>query len=220
MGKAAVDSNEKLYEYLVSVSLRDSDLKRRLREQTAEMPQGGMQITPEQGQFMALLAQVMGAKKCLEIGTFTGYSALCVAEVLPEEGKIIALDCSAEWTDIARKYWEEAGVSDKIDLRIGSGRTLIDAIVDNGELDTFDMVFIDADKAAYDHYYEQSLKLLRSGGLILLDNMLWGGRVIKPWLQDEDTVAIRALNEKIRDDKRVDPCLTMIGDGLFMARKG
>ncbi len=219
MGKAAPDTNPELFEYLLTNSLRDSDIKKRLREETANLPEGGMQITPEQGQFMALLVKALGVKKALEIGTFTGYSALCVAEALPEDGKLVACDASEDWTRIGRKYWEEAGVANEIELRIGDAIQSLDTLLSQGEADSFDLAFIDADKVNMDAYYERCLKLVRQGGMILLDNVLWGGRVVDTAINDEDTVAIRALNAKIRDDDRVDASMLMVGDGLYLARK-
>ena len=219
MSKMSIDSDPKLYEYLVKVSSRESDLKRKLRKETAALPDGRMQISPDQGQFMALLAKLIGATRTIEIGTFTGYSAWCVAEALPEDGRLIACDVSEEWTSIGRGYWKEAGVDGKIDLRIAPAAETLDRLLAEGAAETFDFAFIDADKANYDGYYERCLKLVRRGGLIVVDNALWGGQVMDESFQDEDTIAIRALNEKIRDDERVDASLLSIRDGLYLARK-
>ncbi len=219
MSKMSIDSDLRLYEYLLKVSSRESALKRKLRAETAAMPEGRMQISPDQGQFMALLIRLIGATRAIEIGTFTGYSAWCVAEALPDGGQLVACDMSEAWTTIGRRYWEQAGVAEKIDLRIGPASESLDELLEGGGAEAFDFAFIDADKANYDGYYERCLKLVRSGGLIVVDNALWGGRAMDESFQDEDTVAIRILNEKIRDDKRVDASLLSIGDGLYLARK-
>ena len=219
MSKLFANLNPDLFRYTLDVSLRDSDLKRRLRRETAALPEAGMQISPEQGQFMALLVALMGAKQVLEIGTFTGYSALCMAEALPPDGRIVACDISEEWTAIGRRYWREAGVEQKIDLRLGDAKISLDRLLQRGKQETFDLIFIDADKTGYDNYYEMSLQLLRRGGLILVDNALWGGQVADDSVQDEDTRSIRKLNKKIRDDQRVEASLILVGDGLYLARK-
>ena len=208
-----------LHDYLLAVSLRDTDVKERLRAETATMRAGGMQIAPEHGQFMELLIKLIGAKRTLEVGTFTGYSALSVALALPEDGQIVACDVSAEWTSIGRKYWAEAGVAHKIDLRLGSAVDTLKTLVDEGQTGSFDFAFIDADKDNYDRYYELCLQLLRTGGLIGIDNVLWGGSVMDKARQDDDTVAIRALNKKLHTDERVDISLVPIGDGLTLLRK-
>ena len=183
------------------------------------MPMANMQIAPEQGAFLALLAKAIGAKRTLEIGTFTGYSALAVAAVLPEDGKLICCDVSEEWTGIARRYWDEAGVSRRIDLRLAPALDTLGELLRADDAGRFDFAFIDADKSNYDAYYEGCLKLLRPGGVVALDNMLWGGAVAKPNVHDKDTDALRALNTKIRDDRRVDACLMTVGDGVMVARK-
>ena len=219
MSKIFENLNPRLFRYSLDVSLRDNDIKRRLRRETAALPEAGMQITPEQGQFMALLIGLMGAKQVLEIGTFTGYSTLCMAEALPEDGRIVACDCSEEWTSIGRRYWREAGIAEKIDLRIGDAETSLDHLLQKGKREVFDLIFIDADKTGYDTYYEKGLQLLRPGGLIMVDNALWGGQVADDSLQDEDTQSIRKLNRKIRDDDRVEASLILVGDGLYLARK-
>ncbi len=219
MGKIVADINPELFQYALDVSLRDSDIKKRLREETAALPEGRMQITPEQGQFMALLISLMGARQVLEVGIFTGYSALCMAEALPEDGRIVACDINDEWTAIGKRYWREAGVAEKIDLWIDDANTSLDRLLQNGQQGAFDLVFIDADKSSYDTYYEKSLQLLRTGGLIMVDNALWGGRVVDDSVQDEDTRSIRKLNTKIRDDQRVEASLILVGDGLYLARK-
>ncbi|GAC1387739.1 MAG: class I SAM-dependent methyltransferase [Vulcanimicrobiaceae bacterium] len=212
-----VTITDDLYDYMLRTSLRDTDVQRRLREETQKMPMAGMQIGPDQGQFMALLAMVIGAKKCLEVGVFTGYSALAVALVLPRGGKIIACDVSEEFTAIGKRYWEEAGVAHQIDLRLGPALKTLDTLL-SGPHD-FDFAFIDADKANYDGYYERCLKLLRKGGVIAVDNVLWGGDVNDPSKNDEDTTALRALNEKIGKDERVDMSMLPLGDGVTLVRK-
>jgi predicted O-methyltransferase YrrM len=211
--------NDELYEYLLSVSLREPEVLRRLREETAPMERATMQIGPEQGQFMALLVELIGAGKTLEIGTFTGYSALVVALALPPDGRVVACDVSEEWTSIGRRYWAEAGVAHKIDLRLGPAVDSLDSLLDEGHAGSFDFAFIDADKASYDAYYEKCLRLVRKGGLIATDNVLWHGVVIDPTATDADTEAIRSFNAKIRDDERVSLSLVPIGDGLTLARK-
>lgn len=219
MPKRFVDRGPELYDYLIAASSRESALKKELREATAKLPDARMQITPEQGQFMALLAKSIGAKRALEIGVYTGYSAWCVAEALDEGGNLIACDASVEWTSIAREFWEKAGVAEKIDLRIAPALETLASLEADGQGGAFDFAFIDADKGNYDSYYETCLRLLRSGGLIVVDNALWGGQVMDPSFQDVDTIAIRNLNEKIRDDERVDASLLSVGDGVYLARK-
>jgi predicted O-methyltransferase YrrM len=192
---------------------------RRLREETATLDRARMQIGPEQGQFMALLVELIGARRALEVGTFTGYSALAVARALPDDGRLIACDVSAEWTSIGRPYWEEAGVAHKIDLRLAPAIETLDALLDEGRAETFDFVFIDADKTGYDAYYERALSLIHAGGLITLDNTLWEAKVVDPEITDADTEAIRAINKKLAADERVTLSMVPIGDGLTLARK-
>ncbi|MGB6295125.1 MAG: class I SAM-dependent methyltransferase, partial [Rivularia sp. (in: cyanobacteria)] len=208
-----------IYQYLLSVSIREPEVLTKLRQETAKHPRNIMQISPEQGQFMALLVQLMGAKKTLEIGVFTGYSSLVVALALPPEGKMVACDVSEEYTSIARSYWEQAGVADKIDLRIAPAIATLDQLIAAGETDTFDFAFIDADKSSYDDYYERALKLIRPGGLIAIDNVLWYGKVADSQIQDNRTKKLRALNEKIHQDERVTISMVPIADGLTLARK-
>ncbi|MCG6138210.1 MAG: class I SAM-dependent methyltransferase [Nostoc sp. LLA-1] len=208
-----------LYEYLLSVSLREPEILAQLRQETAQHPMSMMQIAPEQGQFMALLVQLIGAKKTLEVGVFTGYSSLVVALALPPEGKVVACDVSEEFTAIARRYWQQAGVSDKIDLHIAPAMETLDKLIAAGETGTFDFAFIDADKSNYDGYYERSLQLVRPGGLIVIDNVLWSGRVADQGIQDNRTTKIRAFNEKLHQDQRVSLSLVPIADGLTLARK-
>ena len=208
-----------IYDYILANSLRDRDELKRLRQETQAMPMGGMQISPDQGQFMGLLVELIGAKRIVEVGTFTGYSSIAMALALPADGRLIACDVSDEFTRIAQRYWQEAGVADKIELRLGPAVATLDGILAAGEAGCFDMAFIDADKENYDAYYERCLQLLRPGGLILIDNVLWGGRPADVNEQDESTVAIRALNTKIHADERVTASLLSIGDGLTLARK-
>lgn len=208
-----------LYDYLLSVSLREPDLFHQLRQEMAEHPSGDMQIAPDQGQFMALLLQLIGARNVLEIGTFTGYSTLWLASALPDDGTVITCDVDEEATDIARRYWQQAGLESKIDLRLAPAIDTLDQLLADGQAGCFDFIFIDADKPNYGDYYEKALLLLRPGGLIAVDNTLWFGRVIDPEADDERTVAIRALNEKIYQDARVSVSMMGIGDGLTLARK-
>ena len=210
---------EQLYQYFRTVAFREPDVLARLREETQRMPAAGMQISPEQGQFMALLVKLIGAKKTLEVGVFTGYSSLAVAQALPEDGRVVACDVSEEWTAIGRRYWQEAGVAHKIDLRLAPGTETLESLMKAGEAGTFDFAFIDADKENYEAYYEYALKLVRPGGLIGIDNTLWSGAVADPSDQDSSTVAIRAVNAKVHADERVDAVLVPIGDGLMLARK-
>jgi caffeoyl-CoA O-methyltransferase len=213
-----VRATEALMEYLSRVGAREAAAQIHCRQETQKLPMAMMQIAPEQGAFLALLAKLTNAKHYVEIGTFTGYSALSVALAMPADGKVVALDVSKEFTDRARGYWQEAGVADKIDLRLGPGIAALDKMIKAQE-GPFDLAFIDADKTNYDGYYERVLKLLRSGGLIALDNMLWSGAVADPKITDPDTAALRALNAKIHADPRVDMALATVGDGVMLARK-
>jgi predicted O-methyltransferase YrrM len=208
-----------LSDYIRRVSLRESDLLRRLREETATLPMARMQISPEQGQFMQLLMHVLRAVNTIEVGVFTGYSSLCVALALPAEGKVIACDVSEEWTSIGKRYWKEAGVDHKIDLRLGPALTTLDSLIAEGREGSFDFAFIDADKGNYQNYYERMLTLVRKGGVIGIDNVLWHGSVADPSVQDAETQAIRNLNEMLHNDPRVFITLLPIGDGLTLAMK-
>ena len=219
MSNRTIDLTDRLYDYLLKVSLRESPLLAELRAETAKLPMAGMQISPEQGQFMALLAELIGARRALEVGTFTGYSSLVVALAMPADGKLVACDVSEEFTAIARRYWARAGVAAKIDLRLAPALDTLGKLLADGGAGTFDLAFIDADKKEYDGYYEAVLKLLRPGGLLLVDNVLWDGAVADPKKRDSDTLAIRALNKKLHDDKRISLSLIPIGDGLTLARK-
>jgi caffeoyl-CoA O-methyltransferase len=219
MSRRTIQLTDALHEYLLAVSLREPPLLRGLREETAAQPSAGMQISPEQGQFMGLLARLTGARRCLEIGVFTGYSSLSVALALPEDGRIVACDVSEPWTAIARRYWREAGVEGRIDLRLGPALDTLDRLLATGEAASYDLAFIDADKENYLGYYERVLQLLRPGGLVVVDNTLWDGRVADPENAEPDTVAIRHFNEHLAHDERVDLSLLPIGDGLTLARK-
>ncbi len=211
--------DDELVAYLRSVSLREPEVMVRLRAETAPLPKARMQITPEQGQFMGLLVRLLGARKTIEIGVFTGYSALWVARALPEDGRVIACDVNGEWTTIARRYWREAGVEHKIDLRLKPALETIEELLASGAAGTFDFAFIDADKANYRNYYEGALKLLRRGGLVAVDNVLWSRRVLNQEDPDADTRAIQEFNHGIAADDRVELCLLPIGDGLTLALK-
>jgi predicted O-methyltransferase YrrM len=220
MSKRTLDVDERLYDYLVSVSVRETEVLKTLREKTNRMGQiARMQISPDQGQFMAMLVELTGASRLLEVGVFTGYSSLACAMALPPDGQIIACDVNPEWTKMARQAWEEAGMSNKIELRLAPAEETLNALLAEGKGNYFDMMFIDADKKGYDTYYELGLQLVRPGGVILIDNVLWGGDVADPSVQDPDTEAIRALNAKLFTDERISVSLVPIGDGLTLARK-
>lgn len=219
MSDAPITLTPKIYEYLLQNSLRDSEILQKLREQTHKLSMGHMQISPDHGQFMGFLVELLNAKKTIDIGVFTGYSALCVALALPEDGKVIGCDINKEWTKIAVKFWEMAGVAHKIDLVLAPAKDTLEHLLEKGEAGTFDFVFIDADKANYANYYELSLKLVRPGGLIAIDNVLWGGEVADPAIQDKNTIAIRELNAKLVEDERVSLSMLPIGDGLTLLRK-
>ena len=210
--------DETLYRYVMEHSVREHPAQAALREATRTHPHSGMQIGPEQGQFMALLVKLIGAKRAIEVGVFTGYSALCVALALPDDGRLLACDISKEYTAIGRPHWEAAGVAHKIDLQLAPALVTLDAQLAAGGAGQFDFAFIDADKTGYDAYYERCLKLLRPGGLIAIDNVLWGGSVARP-AKDADTAALQALNTKVHADARVDMVLLPIGDGVTLARK-
>ncbi|MCE9612677.1 MAG: class I SAM-dependent methyltransferase [Lentisphaerae bacterium] len=219
MSTRTLTLDDRLYGYLRGVSLREPDLLRRLREETAPLEMAGMQISPEQGQFMGLMVRVLGARRALEVGVFTGYSSLSVALALPADGELVACDVSAEWTSIARRYWAEAGVAGKIDLRLAPAADTLRELMLSGQAGAFDFAFIDADKGNYDAYYEACLELIRPGGVICIDNVLWGGRVADDAQADASTVALRALNRKLHDDARIDLSLLPLGDGVTLARK-
>lgn len=220
MATATLNLSPAVYRYLTDISLRESDVLAMLRQETSKLANVAvMQISPEQGQFMHLLLQLMQARKTLDIGTFTGYSALAAAMALPDDGKVIACDINADWTSIASKYWKMGGVSDKIELRLGPAVETLQNMIDQGEAETFDFAFIDADKANYSNYYDLAYQLIRQGGLIAVDNVLWDGKVADPDDHDQSTEAIRALNKKILKDDRVTISMLPIGDGLTLALK-
>jgi predicted O-methyltransferase YrrM len=219
MSNQTLNLTPELYDYLRENSVREPEVLQQLREQTMKMSTAGMQISPEQGQFMALLIALIGARKTLEIGVYTGYSTLAVALALPADGKIVACDINTDWTRIARRFWEKGGIEQKIDLRIAPAIVTLHKLIAEEQSETFDFAFIDADKVNYLQYYELSLQLVRVGGLILLDNVLWGGDVTDKNIQDENTRAIRELNKKIYTDQRVTISLLPIGDGLTLAMK-
>ena len=219
MSVATIAMTEALQSYLLETTLREPELLARLRRETAQLPSAGMQISPEQGQLMGLLVELIGARRALEVGVFTGYSSTVVGLALPADGKLVACDVSEEWTAIARRYWREAGVESKIELHVQPALLTLDALLERGEAGSFDFAFIDADKALYDVYYERCLTLLRPGGLVAVDNALWGGSVADPADKRDTTLAIRALNQKIVADSRVTTSLLPIGDGLHLARK-
>ena len=208
-----------IHRYLVEHSVREPDVLARLRAATASLPLAQMQIGPEQGQLLALLAKLVGAKRCIEVGVFTGYSSLAVALALPEDGRILACDVSEGWTAMARRFWREAGVEHKIELKLQPAVRTLEERLAAGEAGRYDFAFVDADKPAYDSYYELLLKLLRPGGLMALDNTLWSGAVLNPEEREPNTVALRALNDKLHRDERIDLSLLPVGDGVTLARK-
>ncbi|MBV9278086.1 MAG: class I SAM-dependent methyltransferase [Candidatus Eremiobacteraeota bacterium] len=212
---------DNVYEYICNISLRETSLQQELREETQRLlpEQARMQIGPDQGQLMQLLVRLTGAKRCLEIGVFTGYSSLAVALALPSDGTLVACDVSDQYTAIARRYWKSAGVAEKIQLRIAPAIETLDSLLARGDEGTFDFAFIDADKTSYDDYYERSLRLLKQNGIMTIDNVLWSGRVADPTEEDESTQALRALNAKIGRDDRVDVAMIPIGDGVTLVRK-
>jgi predicted O-methyltransferase YrrM len=210
---------EEISDYLLSVSLREPPILRRLREETALHPQARFQVAPEQGQFMAMLIQMLGARRTLEVGVFTGYSSLAVALALPPDGQIVACDINEEFTSIARRYWKEAGVDHMIDLRIRPAMETLTGLISQGQRGRFDFAFIDADKTSYEGYYECALELLRPGGLIMVDNVLWSGRVLDSSDQTPDTQAVRAFNKKLLADSRVSLSMIPLGDGVTLALK-
>ncbi|MGP0073764.1 MAG: class I SAM-dependent methyltransferase [Bryobacteraceae bacterium] len=212
-----LDINKDLREYMRRVTLREPPLLRRLREETAQLPTSSFQISAEQGQLMGLLMHLIRARRTIEIGVYTGYSALAVAQALPDDGQIIACDISDEWTSVARRFWHEAGVEKKIDLRLGPALATLDGLIASGQANQFDFVFIDADKTNYANYYERALVLVRPGGLIGIDNVLWYGRVLDASFDDPDTRAIRAFNQQLKNDDRVWLSMLPVRDGLTLA---
>lgn len=219
MSNRSIGLDGPLYEYLLAASLREHPVLAKLRAETAAHPKVNMQIAPEQGQFMALLVKLMGATRCIEVGVFTGYSSLAIALALPPTGRLVACDISEEYTAVAQRYWQEAGVAGRIELRIAPAQETLEALLANGGAGGFDFGFIDADKGAYGEYYERLLALLRPGGLVAVDNTLWDGAVADDADREPDTLAIREFNARLRDDPRIDLSLVPIGDGLSLARK-
>jgi predicted O-methyltransferase YrrM len=219
MSNASLGLPPDLHAYLVEHGVREPEILKRLREETALLPQHDMQIAPEQGAFMALLVRLIDAQRCIELGTFTGYSSLAVALALPVDGRVICCDVSEEWTSVARRYWSEAGVADRVDLRLGPALETLDELVAGGATGTFDFAFIDASKREYPDYHERILKLLRQGGLAVYDNVLWDGGVIDESMTDEDTLGVRRLNDRLLRDERVDISMIPVADGLTLVRK-
>ncbi|NDJ19118.1 class I SAM-dependent methyltransferase [Myxacorys almedinensis] len=219
MAEKFIGLNDSIYEYILSHSVNEIDVLAQLRTETAEHPQARMQIAPDQGQFMALLVRLMGAKKTLEVGVFTGYSSLSVALALPPDGKLVACDVSEDYTAIARRYWQLAGVEDKIELHLAPALGTLDRLLDAGQAETFDFAFIDADKGNYQNYYDRALQLVRPGGLIAIDNVLWSGRVADSTDHDKITTTLRRFNQTLAADDRVNVSLVAIGDGLTLALK-
>ena len=219
MTNRTIPLTDALYDYLIDVSLREPPALRTLRDETLRMSERSMQIAPEQGQFLALLARLVDARRCIEVGVFTGYSSLVTALALPDDSRIVACDVSEEWTAIARRHWRAAGVEHKVDLRLAPALETLDAMLAAGEQGRYDLAFVDADKTGYLAYFERCLALLRPGGIVLFDNTLWSGRVADPEVGDDETVALRHFNESLHRDERIDLSLVPIGDGLTLARK-
>jgi predicted O-methyltransferase YrrM len=219
MSQSTLSLTPSLHRYLLEHGLREPAILARLRAVTAALPTANMQIAPEQGQFLQLLVRTLGARRCIEVGTFTGYSSLAVALALPGDGRLVACDVSAEWTQVARQFWREAGVDSRIDLRLQPALRTLDELLAEGHASAFDFAFIDADKTNYCAYYEKVLDLLRPGGLICVDNVLWNGAVADPSVNDADTQALRAFNELVHRDERVDLSMLPLGDGLTVLRK-
>jgi predicted O-methyltransferase YrrM len=218
MANKTIGMPDELAAYVLQFGTREPDVLARLREETAGIPQHDMQIAPEEGALLALLVELVGARRCIEVGTFTGYSSTAIALALPADGRLVCCDVSAEWTSLARRYWEEAGVAGKIDLHIAPADQTLDRLLADGQ-GAFDLAFIDADKTGYDGYYERLLRLVRPGGLIVIDNTLWGGEVLDRNADDEDTRAIQAVNAKLAGDERVTICLLPVADGVTLARR-
>ncbi|MDX6367715.1 MAG: hypothetical protein QOK30_2791 [Nocardioidaceae bacterium] len=219
MSNTTIGLSDELHAYVLDVGVREPDVLRRLREETEALPQHDMQIAPEQGAFMAMLVSLMGARRCIEVGTFTGYSSTAVALALPPDGRLLCCDVSTQWTDVARRYWADAGVADKVELRIGPGVGTLDALIAAGEQDSFDFAFVDADKPGYGAYYERLLELVRPGGVIAFDNVLYGGEVIESDSGDDGLRTIQDLNRRLATDDRVDISMLPIADGLTLARR-
>ena len=219
MSRTSINLTEQVYDYILSVTLREDEILQRCRAETAQHKWAGMQISPEQGQFMALLVQLLDARKIIELGVFTGYSSLCMARALPVDGKIIACDVNEEYTSKAREYWQAAGVSEKIELRLAPALDTLADLIRAGESDSFDFIFVDAVKEEYSAYYPMNYRLLRRGGLMAIDNVLWGGDVANPDKQSDETVAIREFNRMVHADEKVDLSMLPVGDGLTLIRK-
>ena len=219
MSNASVGLPPDLHAYLLRHGVREPDILRRLREETASLPQHDMQIAPEQGALMALLVRLSGARRAIELGTFTGYSSLAVITAMPPDGSIVCCDVSDAWTSVARRYWAEAGVADRVDLRLAPALETLDGLLEGGGAATFDFAFVDADKANYPEYHERIVQLLRSGGLVLYDNVLWGGDVIDETKTDRDTLGVRRLNDRLATDERVTISMIPVADGLTIALK-
>jgi predicted O-methyltransferase YrrM len=219
MSNVTLGLPDDLQAYLLEFGVREPEILRELREETAALPQRDMQIAPEQGALMALLAELVGARRCLEVGTFTGYSSLAVALVLPPNGSMVCCDVSREWTDVARRYWEKAGVADRIELRLGPALDTLDALLAEGQAGTFDFAFLDADKVSYPQYADRALALLRSGGLLAIDNVFWGGEVTNTDADDPEIAAIRSMGRSLVEDQRVSLAMVPIADGVTLARK-
>ncbi len=219
MSNRTISLDDHLYQYLLAHSLREPEVLTRLRNETALLDMAVMQISPEQGQFMQLLMKMLGVRRAIEVGVFTGYSSLCMALAMPDEGRIIACDVNREWTQIAQRYWQQAGVAHKIDLQLAPASQTLENLIAAGQNDQYDFAFIDADKGNYLHYYELCLQLIRPGGVIAIDNVLWSGDVADESKNDADTCAIRHLNARLARDERVDVSMLPIGDGLTLARR-
>jgi predicted O-methyltransferase YrrM len=219
MSNVSVGLPPDLHAYLVEHGVREPDILRRLREETADLPQHDMQIAPEQGALMALLVGLIGARRCIELGTFTGYSSLAVALALPADGEIVCCDVSEEWTSVARRYWSEAGVADRVDLRLGPALETLDDLIAGGASGTFDFAFIDASKREYPDYHERILRLLRQGGLAVYDNVFWDGDVLDESKTDPDTLGVRRLNDRLMADERVSISMIPVADGLTLVQK-
>ncbi|MBC2657306.1 class I SAM-dependent methyltransferase [Pseudomonas sp. MSSRFD41] len=219
MTARTLNLDDALYQYLLDVSLRETPLLRRLRDETQALPTARWQVAPEQGQFLALLIKLVGARRVLEVGTFTGYSALCMAQALPGDGSLLCCDLPGDYNATARRYWQEAGVQQRIDLRLAPALETLASLEQQGQAGSFDLIFIDADKANYPVYLESALRLLRTAGLVVFDNTLWSGRVLEVAPASEDTRAIQALNRALKDDPRIDLSLLPLGDGLTLCRK-
>jgi predicted O-methyltransferase YrrM len=219
MTSKSIGLPDDLYDYVLAHGVREPAILTRLREETASHPMAQMQIEPLQGAIFRLLVELLDARSYVEIGTFTGYSSLAVALAMPADGGLVCCDVSEEYTSVARRYWAEAGVADRVDLRIGPGIEGLDALLAEGRENTFDLAFIDADKKSYPDYYERCLQLVRQGGVVALDNVLWGGDIVDGSKRDRDTLALRAVNELVRDDERVTPVLLPVADGMTLARK-